>query len=610
MVINIKCDKPGKLTFSANLNRRPYEYESKAVSNDCIVMNGECGKDGVRFSCMLKAVIKDGEVDTIGDFISIEKSSEVMLILSANSTFRYDKPQEICKNQIEVVENMDYEDIKSRHIKDFRALYDRLELHIGKSLDYSNIPTNERLEAVKNGSVDNGLLELYFNYGRYLLISSSRPGCMPANLQGIWNNSYTPAWESKYTININTEMNYWPAEVCNLYECHEPLFDLIERMRENGRKTAKELYGCRGFVAHHNTDLWAHTHVEGILASSPYWPMGAAWLSLHLWEHYSFTEDKIFLEKKAYPIMKEAAEFFIDYLVETPSGNLVTGPSISPENTYILPNGNSGALCMGPTMDTQIIIELFNNCIKCCSILNIDKDFASVLLSILRRLPEIKTGKYGQIMEWYEDYDEKEPGHRHISQLFALYPGSQITYKETPKLMEAAKNTLLRRLSYGGGHTGWSRAWIINFWARLNDGNKAYENLIELIKKSTNPNLFDNHPPFQIDGNFGGTAGIAEMLIQSHYGTIILLPALPEAWRDGKIKGLRARGGFEVDIQWRNGNFEKGIIKSNSERKCKVDPGAYVIISCENKIVEYRSIDDFEIEFMVERGKSYVISVK
>ena len=596
MVLHLRAPK-GKVSVEVMLNRAKYFDRTGKVNDHTIYLSGNLGKNALEFAMCLSAKAKGGRVYTMGHTLVVEGADEAVLYFGADSTFRYasadvaswePRVQEVLAEKItEKLERAmarEYGGLLAEHEKDYREFYDRVALSLPEKEENAALPTDERLQRIISGGTDEGLAKLLFDYGRYLLIGCSRPGDLPATLQGIWNKDFMAPWDSKYTININTEMNYWPAEVCALPECHTALFDLIGRMREHGRSIARRMYDCRGLMAHHNTDLYGDCAPQDNWIPATIWTMGAAWLCTHLWMHYSYTQDLEFL-KWAYPVMAEAALFFVDFLEEK-DGYLVTNPSLSPENVYILPSGEQGCCCMGATMDLEILRELFTGCKKAAEILGDAVDEAEIpdvsdmrklqkeINAALEKLPPIRIDSTGRVMEWMEEYEEAEPGHRHVPQLYGLYPSDQISMDKTPELAAAAAETLRVRLANGGGHTGWSRAWIINFYAKLWDGEKAWENICQMLAKSTYANLFDRHPPFQIDGNFGVTAAIAQMLVQSREQEVILLPALPKAWEQGEVIGLRLLGNAGLALAWKDGRLLQCRVTADQAYKGEIVYGS------------------------------------
>lgn len=622
MVIKIAADRPQAVSLHIRLNSL-LRYTVQTKGEKTLILNGKApayianrdydphqvvydDKRGTQFKVQVKLLPDGGHCEANDSALTVRNANEVVLLLSAVTDFGNKKMTlKKCKRP--------YQELLQRHTDDHQQLFNRLQLSLGaENLQKEALPTNERLKSFEQDPTDNGLTELYYQYGRYLLIASSRPGGLPANLQGIWNRHVQPPWGSNYTTNINTEMNYWPAEITNLPECFLPLSDFIGRLAVNGAQTAKVNYGInRGWLAHHNSDVWAQTAPTGGYDSDPKgaprwscWPMAGVWLCQHLWEHYAFSGDKKYLAKTAYPLMKGAAEFLLQWLQKDPeTGYWITNPSTSPENRfrYIDKEGKkqNGEISRSSGMDLGLAWDLLTNCIEASTVLDTDKAFRQQCMDVRANLQPFRIGSKGQLLEWDKEFEETDPNHRHVSHLFALHPGRQIIPEQQPELAAACQRTLEIR---GDGGTGWAMAWKINFWARLRDGNHAFRMLknglryvdatqVSVRGGGTYANLFDAHPPFQIDGNFGGTAGITEMLLQSHAGYIHLLPALPDNWQSGSIKGVRARGGFTIDMEWKEGRITRLSVTSHSGGTCRIREAA----STREEVIE------------TEKGKTYQV---
>jgi alpha-L-fucosidase 2 len=589
IVIRLTADKAKALNFSLDMDAL-HESKTTIANGNSLTLKVQV-KDGALRGVATLKVVSDGAVTAQGNQLSVSGAKTATIYLAAATNYVSYKdvsgnPEQKTSQTLAKIQSKSYDQVRSSHFADYQKLFNRFDVQFTEN-DRVKLPTNERIIAFSKTPDDPQLLALYIQYGRYLLISSSRPGTQPANLQGIWNDQLAPAWDSKWTVNINTEMNYWPAEIANLAECQEPLYDMIADCAETGKSVAKEHYNASGWVLHHNTDIWRGTAPINH-SNHGIWVTGGAWLSRHLWEHYQFSQDKKFLAEQAYPLMRGAAEFFTQFLIKDPkTGYLISTPSNSPEN---------GGLVAGPTMDHQIIRALFRSCIETSEILNTDQEFAQKLKEMLPQIAPNKIGQHGQLQEWMEDLDDPANKHRHVSHLWAVYPGNEINWQQTPDLMKAARQSLIYR---GDDGTGWSLAWKINFWARFLDGNHAYdmvkllfrpvqiENTVYVNGGGSYTNLFDAHPPFQIDGNFGAPAGMIELLVQSQLNEIAILPALPDALPSGKISGVCARGGFDLTFSWANGKLQKLEVLSKAGQNCKLHYG------------------DKLVEMPTEKGKTY-----
>lgn len=624
IVVRLSADRKGALNFRASMDR-PADFSVRSRGQETLVLReGAAHKDQIRFAGEAVVLPAGGSVHAEGSELVVADADSATVLIAAATDFKGGPfaggdPEAQCEQVLAMARKLSAKEILDRQEAVYQPVYRRMSLYLGPAPDGNDaLPTDERIKRASAGADDLGLQELYFQFARYLLIASSRPDGLPANLQGIWAGGISNPWGSKWTININAEMNYWLAEPAGLSETTLPLINLIDMVRTPGSGTgtqvAHDYYGARGFVIHHNTDLWGDADpIDGYHWGI--WPMGGAWLSLHAWDHYAFTLDKGFLHDRAWPILHDASQFFLDYLVDDGSGHLVTGPSLSPENSYRLPDGSVHSLSMGPTMDIELVRELFSRTIDAGQLLGEDPSFIKQLEEARGKLPPFAIGKHGQLQEWQRDYDENEPGHRHISHLWALFPGTQISLEHTPELAHAARTSLERRLANGGGQTGWSRAWVINYWDHLHDGKQAYESLQVMLRQSTFPNLMDTHPPgvFQIDGNLGAANGMLEALVQSRWmpdaTEITLLPALPAQWPEGSIAGLRVRGNAVVDLQWKDGKMAAMTIHANSD-------GAFRLISPHGcSVANVRRVQGAPIPHSdgvihVENGISYRITFR